>query len=111
MTIKKTLTAIAVASIAATAAVPAFAADDVTFEFSKQDLSSTTKVAKLYERINARSSQLCSDFRSRTVASIQRAKQCEADLVNDFVSGINDSRLAAMHAGEVSGTRYADNDR
>ena len=112
MSFKKMLIAATAAStLVAGFAAPAFAADDVTFSYHKAELQSSWAMHRLYDRINQRAEALCSYTGRVSLEERRLANQCATDLVNDFVDGIDNRALTAMHTDEVGARRYAQNDQ
>ncbi len=98
MTFARTLAASSLA--AALVAGPA-AADDVPFRFQKHDLESAASVARLYARIEIRVNRACA-ARSPGLQARVFASACAADLLNDFVTAIDDPALTALYETRAS---------
>ena len=94
----------AASCLAALVAGPA-AADDVAFEFQKSDLESPRSVARLYARMEAKVARACA-ARSPGLAARAYQEACAADLMNDFVTAIDDPSLTALYEARA-GERFA----
>ncbi|MEL6371524.1 MAG: hypothetical protein AAFR03_12500, partial [Pseudomonadota bacterium] len=70
----------------------------------EDELQSADGLEGLYDRINSKATKSCIDTRSRDLA-FQRT--CTEDLVDDFVAGINNRDLDAIHGDEVEFDRYS----
>ena len=92
----KTIAIAAVSSIAAIGA--AQAGDHAEFAYKESDLQSTANIQNLYKRIENRAESFCGVDNARAIYAKQSAASCEARLVEDWVAGINDSRLNRLHA-------------
>lgn len=90
---------VAIAAISSVAAIGAAqAGDHVDFSYKQSDLQSTASVHELYKRLENRAESACGVADARALYAKQTAAQCEADLIEDWVAGINDPRLSRMHA-------------
>jgi UrcA family protein len=81
------------------------AADDVAFRYNEHDLESAASVARLYARIEVKVKRACAAHSPGLVARAYE-KACAADLLNDFVTAIDDPALTALFETRA-GERYA----
>lgn len=89
----------AVAAMSGIAAMgAAHAGDDVNFSYKQSELQSTAAIQNLYKRINKQAQSACNGDDARALYERRLAAECEADLVEDWIAGINDTRLNHMHA-------------
>lgn len=79
------------------AVTAAQAGDNVSFSYKTSELESTTGVSSLYQRIENRAENLCAAD-ARALYAKKTAETCTENLVDDWVTGISDSRLNRLHA-------------
>ena len=91
--------ALAAFSLAALAAAPAFAGD-VDFSYSRNDLASSARIAALYERMQEKANDACAIYENSGLFAVQYRKQCAEELVSEFVAGVGNDRLTALHEAE-----------
>jgi UrcA family protein len=84
---------------AAGAASPDSDLTSVVVKYSRESLANDAGVNELYRRINSAAKQVCPDVSSRDLAGQQKVKQCRAQAVAVAIRQIDNSRLAALHAG------------
>jgi len=90
------------AALGASGVIPA--EDRVAFTFSRAELSSTSGIAALHERLSAVAVKACEESVATGLKNRTTLKRCAADIADQFVDAIGDERLAAVHDGEK---RYA----
>lgn len=96
---------LAAASCLAALVVGPAAADDVAFRYSEHDLESAASVARLYARIEAKVKLACAVHGPGLTARAYE-EACAVDLLNDFVTAIDDPALTALYETRA-GERYA----
>lgn len=93
-TFAKTL--VVASSLAAALAAGPAAADDVAFRYHKHDLETAASVARLYARIEAKVARACAAQGAALQTRIYQ-QACRADLLDDFVTAIDDPTLTALY--------------
>jgi UrcA family protein len=88
-------------------AAPALA-DDVEFSYAASDLQSSASVAALYERLADKAWRACALYRGSGLWGLHYQVACAEDLMTDFVEGIDDAGLTALHE-QQEGERFARN--
>ena len=73
----------------------------VTVKYSQDSLASSDGVSDLYRRISFAAKQVCPDGSVRDLASQQQVQACRRQAVARAIAKIDDSRLAALHAGHT----------
>ena len=95
----KPLNIFAIAAISSVAAIGAAqAGDHANFSYKESELQSTATISDLYRRIESRAQNVCGADDARALYAQKTAAECEANLVEEWVAGINDPRLNRMHA-------------
>jgi len=92
----KTVAIAAASSVAILGA--AQAGEHAEFGYKQSELQSTASLSSLYKRIENRAESVCGTDDARALYAKKSAATCEATLVEDWIAGINDSRLNRMHA-------------
>ena len=82
---------------AITSASVAQAGDHVPFAYKASELESTGGVSGLYARIESRAENVCASD-PRALYARKASAACKADLIEDWVSEIDDTRLHRHHA-------------
>ena len=94
-----TLKIFAIAAISSVAAIGAAqAGDNASFGYKPSELQSTATIHDLYQRIENRAESACGADNARALYAKKIATQCENELIEEWVAGINDPRLNRMHA-------------
>jgi UrcA family protein len=88
------------ASMAANAATPANA-PSVAVKYDPQSLSTDNGVGELYQRIQYAAKAVCPDGSVRDLAAQQQVQACRRQAVARAIAQIDNSRLAALHAGHT----------
>ena len=101
----KTVTAAACAAIAAIAVTAPAHADVVNFGYTKSELETARGAANVYARMKRRAHSLCAVNGRQPLAIRRWEDRCEADLVEDFLAGIDDARLNQLHAAAQDARR------
>lgn len=88
------------------AAIPANAyiarKDTISIEFRASDLDRVDGVQRVYEMMTREATKACHATRAMSLGEKRIAKQCVADLVDDFVVDLNDSRLNKYHETQLA---------
>lgn len=66
-------------------------------KYDDLNLASERDAAKLYQRLQAASRNVCRTLRSRDLSSAQRYKDCYARALGDAVYAVNERTLTALH--------------
>ena len=103
----KMFAALAPAIFLFAAAPPAFASD-VSFSYRPGELSSARTVAALYDRLVRKAESACNLNERAGLGVLAARKECVASLTADFVAGVDNSLLTALHE-ERHADRFADN--
>jgi len=98
------LAAVIAASGFATSAFAAPSSDAPTVAVRYDDLNLTTTqgVNTLYSRISHAASQVCPDLYSRDLTAVAAAQRCKAEAIAQAVRGVNNQKLALVHANHVA---------
>lgn len=102
---KRFFSAAALAS-ATLAGAPAFAGD-VDFAYSASEMRNSAAISDLYERIEEKAWRACAVYENSGLLGIAYQRACAADLMADFVDGIDNAKLTALHE-ERHGARLAE---
>lgn len=105
-----TLKSIALIAISAAAfATPAFSAspERIQLRYNTAELATATGASKLYDRIQTEAKEACSDNNTRPLRVKALIERCEADLVEEWVARIDDTRLNSIHAAAKGERDYA----
>lgn len=88
-------------------AVPANAyiprGDEVKISFNIDDLSQPNGVERVYEMMTKEAARACKTDGHRSLEVKRLTEMCTADLINDFVVDLNDTRLSRYHATQLDG--------
>jgi UrcA family protein len=84
---------------AAGAASPAIDVPTVVVKYSQDSLANDGGVNDLYRRITMAARQVCPDASFRDLAAQHEVEQCRDQAVARAIRQIDNSRLAALHAG------------
>lgn len=85
---------VACLAAAAASAMPALAADKVTFKYNTAELRDEATVEKLHNRLMQKAVRACDAGNTKFQAE---RKQCARDLADQWVAGIDDQRLSSAH--------------
>jgi UrcA family protein len=88
------------AGMAAHAATPD-TVPSVAVKYDAQTLSTERGVGELYQRIQLAAKQVCPDQSVRELAAQQQVQACRRQAVARAITQIDNSRLAALHAGHT----------
>jgi UrcA family protein len=83
-------------------------AEDIEFSYAASDLRSSASVAALYERLADKAWRACALYRGSGLWGLRYQVACAEDLMTDFVEGIDDAGLTALHE-QQEGERFARN--
>ena len=86
---------------AAGAAVPDSDVPSVVVKYSKESLATDSGAVALYRRIKTAATQVCPNPSLLDLGAQIRAKQCRAEAIARAIQQIDNSRLAAVHAGHT----------
>ena len=103
-------TAAAAACAAMTAMTAQARADVVDFDYHASELETAQGAADVYARLKKRAHSLCAATGPRPIAIKRWEAACAADLVEDFVAGIDDTQLTRIHAAGQDEQRHAAGD-
>ena len=73
----------------------------VVVKYSKESLATDSGAVALYRRINTAAKLVCPNPSLLDLAAQSRAKQCRTEAISRAIRQIDDSRLAAVHAGHT----------
>ncbi|NWG91817.1 MAG: UrcA family protein [Parvularculaceae bacterium] len=108
MTLAKRLASAAALGSILVGAEPALA-DDVAFSYAASDLRNSDTLAALYERLSDRAWRACALYQGSGLLGVDYQEACAADLMTDFIEGIDDPGLSALHE-QRGGARFAETD-
>lgn len=104
----KTIAIAALSALAATSVATAAPLDDhVGLAYKTSDLRSANAIQSLYKRIESKAGSACNVNDARALYAKKAAAECQADLIEDWVAGIGDSRLQQEHAQAKGARSYA----
>jgi len=86
---------------AASAASPASDVPTVVVKYSVESLATDEGVYALYRRITRAASQVCPEAPMRSLSLRTKVEQCRNQAIARAVRQIDNSRLAALHAGRT----------
>jgi len=89
------MAAVALCALPTNAATPAGPA--ITVKYADLDLSTTTGVQRLYNRIVAAAEQVCPTIGSKDLHAIMSGRTCRAEAIARAVRAVNSQGLAAIH--------------
>ncbi|HXA36892.1 MAG TPA: UrcA family protein [Steroidobacteraceae bacterium] len=73
----------------------------VVVKYSKESLATDSGAVALYRRIRTAATQVCPNPSLLDLGAQIRAKQCRAEAIARAIQQIDNSRLAAVHAGHT----------
>jgi UrcA family protein len=88
------------AGMTANAATPADATS-VAVKYDPQSLSTESGVVELYQRIQYAANKVCPGGTVRDLAAQHQVQACRREAVARAIAQIDNSRLAALHAGHT----------
>jgi len=71
------------------------------FSFKAHELETSRGLEALYDRIEFKAKKSCTHIGTRGIYAKQFEKKCTADLINQFVDNIDDTRLNSHHASII----------
>ena len=97
----KTLALTAILATGTLSAIPAQAATgfekDVTVRVKIADLQTETGLLRVYDTLKRNADNACGVSRANTIFDRKTAQDCANDLLDDFVSDLDDVNLSRLH--------------
>ena len=97
----KTLTAAAIIAAATFSTIPAQAAvgfeKDVTVRVKVADLQSEAGLLRVYDKLKRKADRACGVSNAGSIFDRNIAEDCASDLLDDFVSDVDDINLTRLH--------------
>lgn len=89
------------APVSANAAIPNL--DTVQITINADDLERERGVERVYTKLKKTAERACQTRGRQTLRTAELAASCSANLLNDFVSDLDDQRVTAFHNAKMRG--------
>lgn len=90
------------AAAVALAAAPAFAQDQVQFQYKAEELQTAEGVAALYKRLENRANAACAVDNRAAIYAKTEARRCKKAYIKEVVDRIGHPQLSAIAAAAAS---------